>query len=108
MNLKVAVICGGYSSEKEISMKSVDMVISNLEPSKYEPIKVIIDKNGWYCEIDSQQYEIDQKDFSYKDGAGMFDFAFIMIHGTPGEDGKLQAYFDMIRMPYSTCNHLMS
>ena len=108
MKLKVAVICGGYSSEHEISMRSVETVMKHIDRSLYEPQKVIIDRSGWQCEYNGKHVEIDRKDFTYNGGKGRFDFAFIMIHGTPGEDGVLQGYFDTLQIPYSTCNHLMS
>ena len=108
MKLKIAAICGGYSSEYVISMKSVETIITNLDNDKYDVYKVKIDQNEWICYDGNKISEINQKDFTARDGLLKFDFAFIMIHGTPGEDGKLQAYFDMLNMPYSTCNHLMS
>jgi D-alanine-D-alanine ligase len=106
----IAVIEGGYSHEKVISLKSADTVFKNIDASKYFPIKVSIDENGWFAFFDGNKHVIDRSDFSFncEEGHITFDFAFIVIHGTPGEDGKLQAYFDMLNIPYSTCNHLTS
>ncbi|MCB0401097.1 MAG: D-alanine--D-alanine ligase [Flavobacteriales bacterium] len=104
--LNIAVIEGGYSHEKVISLKSSETVFQNLDRDNYHPVKVRIDDAGWYAFYNDEQVEVDRSNFSIP---GLrFDFAFIMIHGTPGEDGKLQAYFDMIGMPYSTCSHLAS
>ena len=100
----VAIIEGGYSHEKIISLQSSETVYQNIDREKYHPIKVRIDENGWFAIIDSEQVEINRNNFSYN--GIQFDIAFIAIHGTPGEDGKLQAYFDMLNIPYTTCSHL--
>ena len=101
---KVAVIEGGYSSEKAVSVKSAQTVFENLDRTKFEPIKVLIDENEWTAYDDLGRYPIDKNDFSFtKNGLKFnFDYAYIVIHGTPGEDGKLQGYFDMIGIPYNT------
>jgi D-alanine-D-alanine ligase len=102
----IAVIEGGYSHEKVISLKSAETVFNNIDTVKYRPIKVRIDEEGWFAFYEGEKIAIDRTDFSFK--GVKFDFAFIVIHGTPGEDGKLQAYFDMLNIPYSTSNHLTS
>lgn len=102
----VAVIEGGYSHEKVISLLSSETVYQHLDRSKYNPVKVRIDEEGWYAYHDGQKIEMNRSNFSFNNFK--FDFAFIVIHGTPGEDGKLQAYFDMLGIPYSTCSHLAS
>ena len=101
---RVAVIEGGYSSEKEVSVKSAQTVFDNLDRTKFEPIKVLIDENEWTAYDDLGRYPINKNDFSFtKNGSKCnFDYAFIVIHGTPGEDGKLQGYLDMIGIPYNT------
>ena len=100
----VAIIEGGYSHEKVISLQSAEMVYQNIDREKYNPIKVRIDEEGWFGFNGDEKNEINRNDFSYN---GLkFDLAFIVIHGTPGEDGKLQAYFDMLGIPYTTCSHL--
>jgi D-alanine-D-alanine ligase len=109
--LTVAVIEGGFSSEKKISLLSSQTVQNNLDTSKYRTIRVRIDEKGWFAYTNSGKMSpIDKNDFStvLVDEKVKFDFAFIVIHGTPGEDGKLQAYFDMLEIPYSTCNHLLA
>tara|TARA_B100001287_G_scaffold106033_1_gene89220 strand:+ start:1740 stop:2687 length:948 start_codon:yes stop_codon:yes gene_type:complete len=101
---KVAVIEGGYSSEKAVSIKSAKTVFDNLDRSKFNPTRVLIDENEWTAYDDDGRYSIDKNDFSFtKNGTKhYFEYAFIVIHGTPGEDGKLQGYFDMIDIPYNT------
>ena len=100
----VAIIEGGYSHEKIISLKSAETVFQHIDRSLYNPIKVRIDEEGWFAIDGDEKVEINRTDFSYHNIK--FDIAFIVIHGTPGEDGKLQAYFDMLNIPYSTCSHL--
>ena len=101
---KVAVIEGGYSKEKAISIKSGKTVFDNLDRTKFSPIRVLIDKNEWTAYDSQGRYPIDKNDFSFiKNGRKeIFDYAFILIHGTPGEDGKLQGYLDMVGVSYST------
>ena len=102
----IAVLEGGYSHEKVISLLSAETVFKHLDEEKYNPIKVRIDEEGWFAFYDGKKHAIDRSDFSFNNIK--FDFIFIVIHGTPGEDGKLQAYFDMLGIPYSTCSHLAS
>ena len=101
---KIAVIEGGYSLEKAVSLKSSSTIFENLDRSKFIPTKVLIDKKDWVAYDNDGEYFIDKNDFSYtKNGVKHnFDFAFIIIHGSPGEDGKLQGYFEMIGIPHST------
>jgi len=101
---KIAVIEGGYSLEKAVSLKSSNTIFENLDRSKFIPTKVLIDKKEWVAHDNEGKYVIDKNDFSYtKNGIKHnFDFAFIIIHGSPGEDGKLQGYFEMIGIPYNT------
>ena len=100
---RVAVIEGGYSHEKIISLQSAETVFQNIDREKYTPIKVRVDEEGWFAFDGNDKFEINRSDFSYNNIK--FDIAFIVIHGTPGEDGKLQAYFDMLNIPYTTCSH---
>ncbi len=101
---KVAVIEGGYSKEKAISIKSAQTVFDNLDREKFMPTKVLIDEKEWIAYDEEGRYSIDKNDFSYtKNGSKYnFEYAFIVIHGTPGEDGKLQGYLDMVGVPYNT------
>lgn len=100
----VAIIEGGYSHEKIISLKSAETVFQNIDTDLYNPIKVRIDEEGWFAYVGDDKFEINRNDFSFNNIK--LDIAFIVIHGTPGEDGKLQAYFDMLNVPYSTCSQL--
>ena len=101
---KIAVIEGGYSLEKAVSLKSSNTIFDNLDRSKFIPTKVLIDEKEWAAYDNEGNYVIDKNDFSFtKNGIKHnFDFAFIIIHGSPGEDGKLQGYFEMIGIPYNT------
>jgi len=110
MRKQIAIIEGGYSHEEIISRKSAKTIFEHIDTSKYNPISVSIDAKGWFAIIDEQKYTIDKNSFSYtKDNTPYtFDYAYIVIHGTPGEDGKLQAYFDMLHIPYSTSSQLAS
>lgn len=105
---RIAILYGGYSPEVVISRKSAQVVFKHIDKTRYEPIMVGIERDSWYAETNGEKIEIDKNDFSYfLDGQKQtFDCAFIAIHGTPGEDGKLEAYFDMIEMRYTTANPL--
>lgn len=100
----IAVVWGGYSSEKEVSERSAQGIYNFLNKSIYNVVKVCIEENEWNAELNDHSYPIDKNDFSFRtdDQHIKFDFAYIIIHGTPGEDGPLQGYFDMISMPYSS------
>ncbi len=107
MKKKIALVAGGYTGESVVSMKSAQTVYTHLDKNKYDVYNLIIDADSWrYIDENEQAHRIDRNDFSihvYNDKI-KFDAAFIIIHGTPGEDGKLQGYFDMIGMPYTTCD----
>lgn len=98
---RIAVVYGGFSSEGIISEKSAKNIVAALEGNEYEVVKVKITKNEWVADI-GDGVPIDKNDFSYlvKGKKFLFDKAFITIHGTPGEDGRLQGYFDIIGLPY--------
>lgn len=110
MKKNIALVAGGYSEEHIISIGSAKTIEKNLDAQKYSVYKIIITKESWYYENGNQRSEVDKNDFSIMvDGQKInFDAVFIAIHGTPGEDGKLQGYFDMIGMPYTTCNAIVS
>lgn len=107
---QLAVLAGGYTGEYEISMKSVQTVLKNIDTDIYEPTLIEINRENWNAIIGNEKYSIDKNDFSYtyEGKKHQFDGVFIVIHGTPGEDGKLQGYFDMIGLPYTTCNSIVS
>lgn len=108
--LNVAVVAGGYSDEYVVSLKSCELVYESLNPEKYNRIRVRILKEGWFAEIDGEKFPIDKEDFSYtRNGEKQkFDCVVNIIHGTPGEDGYMQAYWQLIGLPYTGCNFYQS
>jgi D-alanine-D-alanine ligase len=100
----VAVISGGYSGEAAVSLKSAQMIMDNIDRNLYHPVSVVIDREQWVAHTDAGPVAVDRNEFSWQNGAGRVrpDLCMVMIHGTPGEDGLLQGYFDMIGMPYTT------
>ena len=110
MKKNIAIIWGGYSSEKEVSERSARGIFSFIDKERYNLFKVRIDKAGWEAEYENGSYPIDRNDFSFTANGTktVFDFAYITIHGTPGEDGVLQGYLDMLDIPYSCCGVLAS
>jgi D-alanine-D-alanine ligase len=106
----IAIVAGGDSSEYEISVKSASEVAKLLSP-KYLVYIVMIRGTSWYWEDYKGRYHnIDKNDFTLKtdDKRIRFDAVFIAIHGTPGENGLLQGYFDMMKIPYSSCSAFCS
>ena len=101
MKPRVAVIMGGYTSEHDISLKSGAVVMAHIDKEVYEPYAVRIDKDAWLVEIDGKWKPIDIADFS--SGDLRFDTVFNAVHGTPGENGELQSYFDNLQIPYTGC-----
>lgn len=107
---KVAVVMGGYSDEYKVSLKSGQLIYDSIDRDLYEPYKVVILENNWYAEVEGQTYELQKGDFSFtmNDEKINFDVIFNIIHGTPGEDGFLQAYWDILGIPYTGCGHYLS
>ena len=111
MKTKVAVVAGGNSGEFQISVQSGTVVHKYLDREKFDPYFVLIQQLDWMVAMpDGRQLPVNRHDFSVDTGAGLlhFDVVFIAIHGDPGENGKLQAYFDLIGLPYTTCDQLVS
>jgi D-alanine-D-alanine ligase len=102
MKPKVAVIMGGYTSEYEISLKSGSVVVQNLDKSDYNVYPVRINPSIWEVCVDDDWLPVNQKDFSC--GELTFDVVFNSVHGSPGENGELQAYFDNLGIPYTGCS----
>ncbi len=102
----IGIIYGGYSSEIIVSEKSKEGVLSFIDASHYNRYPILITKEKWCATVDGNEYPIDKNDFSFTmDGQKVnIDFAYITIHGTPGEDGLLQGYFNMLSIPHSTCD----
>ncbi|MBX5439346.1 MAG: D-alanine--D-alanine ligase [Thermoflavifilum sp.] len=108
---RIALLCGGYSGEYEISLQSAETVEKHLRASGFEVYKILITRAGWnYIHPSGQHLAINKNDFSLTwDGNKIiFDAVFNIIHGTPGEDGRLQGYLDMLGIPYTGCNAITS
>ncbi|HOW26323.1 MAG TPA: D-alanine--D-alanine ligase [Bacteroidales bacterium] len=111
MKKRIALVTGGYSGERDISLKSGKEVYRHLDRSIYEVFWIQIEEENWYYLSDAgKRHPVDRKDFTIHlgDRKLSFDCAFIVIHGTPGEDGKLQGYFDLLNLPYTSCNRTTS
>ncbi len=107
MKKNIALVTGGYSGEAVISYKSALTIGNNLDKDRYNVYKIDIRKDGWLYEMpDGRKVEVDKNDFSlhFDNEIVKFDVIFIGMHGTPGEDGKLQSYFDMLGIPYTGCD----
>jgi D-alanine-D-alanine ligase len=107
MKKKVALVTGGLSSEAQISYKSANTVLHALDKNVYDVYLIDIHPTGWWYEnLVGEEVAVNKADFSIEEGGEKinFDVALMCIHGTPGEDGKLQGYFDMIGMPYTSCD----
>lgn len=111
MKKNIALVAGGYSGEYVISVQSAETIEKNLDSSKYAVYKIIVTREGWrHTAADGSVHEIDKNDFSLNIGGNKikFDAVFIGIHGTPGEDGRLQGYFEMLDIPYTSCGMVTS
>ncbi|MEP6674517.1 MAG: D-alanine--D-alanine ligase [Ferruginibacter sp.] len=107
MKKKIALITGGYSGEAVISYKSAISINNNLDHDKWEVYTIDINPNGWYyLKADEEKYPVDKNDFSItiNNEKITFDAVLVGLHGTPGEDGKLQGYFDTLNIPYTSCD----
>ena len=107
----IAIVCGGDSSEHDVSMRSAQGLYSFFDKERYNIYIVDVKGINWHVEYeDGDVATIDKNDFSFigKDGkAVVFDYAYITIHGAPGENGLMQGYFDLIHLPYSTSGVLV-
>jgi D-alanine-D-alanine ligase len=108
--MNVAVVMGGYSDESVISLRSGQLILNSLDKSKFIPFEIHILLNDWYCLLDGIKYPIDKSDFSFlKDNQKIkFEVAVNTIHGTPGEDGHMQAYWELVDLPYTGCTFYQS
>lgn len=106
MKPKIAFVTGGYSGEAEISYQSAKTIEKNIDPEKFESYKIDITPKGWFYRTENEKIEVDKNDFSILiNGEKVhFNAVLIGIHGTPGEDGKLQGYFDILKLPYTSCD----
>jgi D-alanine-D-alanine ligase len=108
--MNVAVVMGGYSDESVISLRSGQLILNQLDKTKYQPFEVHILKDEWYCLIEATKYPVNKADFTVKKENQIlkFDVAVNTVHGTPGEDGHLQSYWELIELPYTGCNYYQS
>ena len=106
MKPNIAFVTGGYSSEAVISYKSAITIEKNIDRDKFQVYKIDVTPNGWFYENGTGKIEIDRNDFTLPISGKKvsFDAVLIGIHGTPGEDGKLQGYFDLMGLPYTSCD----
>ncbi|WP_442794670.1 D-alanine--D-alanine ligase [Pelobium manganitolerans] len=107
MKKKVALLAGGYTGESVVSLNSAKQIEASLDTERYEVYKIIVTPEEWYfTDTQNEKVPVNRADFSL-DVQGeriKFDVVFIIIHGSPGEDGKLQSYFDLLNIPYTTCD----
>ena len=111
MKKNIAIVAGGYSSEYVVSLRSAQGIRSFINKERYNLYIVLVTHEEWKVQLPDESWTpIDKNDFSFTEGGEKkhFDFCYITIHGTPGEDGRLQGYFDMIGMPYSSCSMMVS
>lgn len=110
MKRTIAIVCGGDTSEFEVSLRSAQGIYSFIDKEKYTLYILQMHGTDWHVRLDDGTLlPVDRNDFSFTPAGGAkvkFDFAYITIHGTPGEDGRLQGYFDMLHIPYSCCGVL--
>ncbi len=100
----IAVVAGGYSSEYPISVQSGSMLVKEISKTGYKTYLVEICPEGWFVHHQGEKISIDRSDFSFFLNEKIkFDAVVMAIHGTPGEDGKLQGYFDLLQIPYTCC-----
>lgn len=106
----IAIAAGGDSSEHDVSLRSAEGIYSFIDKDLYEPYIIEIKGNDWTARLaDGTTATVDRNDFSFNCGTQRIrpDFVYITIHGTPGENGILQGYFDLIHLPYSTSDVLV-
>lgn len=108
--MNIAVVMGGYSDESVISLRSGQLILTHLNKDKYQVFEVHILNEGWYVKVEDQKLTINRADFSFEHNGNSvkFDVAVNTIHGTPGEDGHLQSYWELIDLPYTGCGFYQS
>ena len=111
MKKRIALVTGGYTGESVISLKSAAVVEKTLDRERYDVYKILIYPGNWHHLTETgEKVMVDLNDFSLTINTEKikFDGIFNILHGSPGEDGKLAGYFDMIGLPYTTCDQLTS
>lgn len=107
----IALISGGDSGEYKISISSGKEVAKAIDSNKFNVYPIIIRGKDWYYKTEEKEHvQVNKTDFSLTINQQkiVFDCVFDSIHGTPGEDGKIQGYFDIMKIPYTSCNHVVS
>ncbi len=107
----IAIVAGGDSSENPVSLRSAATILEHMDKDRYEPYIVEIEGKNWQVHIkDGVTVPVDRNDFSFQMGSTkkVFDYAYITIHGTPGENGVFEGYLRLMRIPFSTCDVLAS
>src|SRR5580698_2714808 len=111
MKPNIAFVTGGYSGESVISYKSAVTILSNVDREKFNVFKIDITPQGWFYEAgNGKSSPVNREDFSITEAEKKINFNAVLIgiHGTPGEDGKLQGYFDLLHLPYTSCSAAIS
>lgn len=111
MKKNIALLAGGYSGEYAISIKTAITIENNIDKEKYNVYKIIVDKNNWtHNTLLGENIEVDRSDFTLTINKQKisFDAVFIAIHGTPGEDGKIQGYLEMLGVPFTSCGAIVA
>lgn len=106
----IAIVCGGDSSEHDVSLRSAQGLYSFFDKERYDIYVVDVKGTDWHVNLDNgTTAPIDKNDFSFRlnNKLVLFDYAYITIHGQPGENGVMQGYFELINLPYSTCGVLV-
>ena len=110
MKLNVALLAGGYSGESVISLKSAGVISQKINRDKYNVFLIEVDKERWCWKSENGIIDVNRHDFTLPtpNGTIRFDVAFIMIHGSPGENGLMQSYFELLGISHTTCNAMVS
>ena len=111
MKRKIAIVAGGDSSENPVSLRSAATILEYMDKDKYEPYILEIEGKNWQVHVsEGVNAPVDRNDFSftYQGKKTVFDYAYIIIHGTPGENGVFEGYLRLMRIPFSTCDVLPS
>jgi len=102
----IAVLAGGYTSERHISLNSGNQILNSLDTKRYNAFLVEVNPDGLICNSNNQKFVVSLNDFSFTEDGKVtkFDYAYIALHGSPGEDGKIQGLLEMLKVPYSACD----
>ena len=108
MKTVVALVTGGFTGEYVISLRTANTIEEHLDPERFEVYRIVIESHSWHYidKFTGQKHEINRNNFTLqiKNQTIGFNIVFMALHGSPGEDGKLQGYFDMLNIPYTTCD----